>query len=108
MCIRDRCHEVGAQPETVVFNQFNEFGNALGHYTCTGTALASIIRSAQQSNPELTLFGFTSATGSAGTISAGDFLKEEFRGAKICAVEAMECPTPVSYTHLTLPTIYSV
>ena len=35
---------------------------------------------------------FTSATGSAGTIAAGDRLKEQF-GTKIVAVEALECPT---------------
>jgi len=41
---------------------------------------------------ELSLAAFTSATGSAGTIAAGDRLKEEY-GAKIVAVEALECPT---------------
>ncbi len=38
------------------------------------------------------LAAFTSATGSAGTIAAGDRLKEEY-GTKIVAVEALECPT---------------
>ena len=33
-----------------------------------------------------------SATGSAGTIAAGDYLKEHF-GSLIVAVEALECPT---------------
>ena len=38
------------------------------------------------------LAAFTSATGSAGTIGAGDRLKDDY-GAKIVAVEALECPT---------------
>ena len=41
---------------------------------------------------DLNLAAFTSATGSAGTIAAGDRLKEEY-GTKIVAVEALECPT---------------
>ena len=38
------------------------------------------------------LRAFVSATGSAGTLGAGDYLKERF-GARIVAVEALECPT---------------
>ena len=38
------------------------------------------------------LAAFVSATGSAGTIAAGDRLKDEY-GTKIVAVEALECPT---------------
>ena len=40
----------------------------------------------------LRLAAFVSATGSAGTIAAGDRLKDEY-GTKIVAVEALECPT---------------
>ena len=42
--------------------------------------------------PALRLRAFVSATGSAGTIGAGDYLKEHL-GAAIVAVEALECPT---------------
>ena len=35
---------------------------------------------------------YVSATGSAGTLAAGDLLKEQ-TGARIAAVEALECPT---------------
>ena len=48
--------------------------------------------SSQQQGRDLNLAAFTSATGSAGTIAAGDRLKEEY-GTKIVAVEALECPT---------------
>lgn len=37
--------------------------------------------------------GFASATGSAGTIAAGDYLKQKFPGMKIIASEALQCPT---------------
>src|SRR4030095_14197228 len=40
----------------------------------------------------LRLAGFVSASGSAGTLGAGDYLKEE-HGARIAVVEAVECPT---------------
>ena len=45
--------------------------------------------------PGLRLAAFVSATGSAGTIAAGDRLKEDY-GARIVAVEALECPTMLS------------
>jgi cysteine synthase A len=34
-----------------------------------------------------------SATGSAGTIASGDYMKEQFPGSVICASEALQCPT---------------
>ncbi|HNX32844.1 MAG TPA: hypothetical protein PKM35_14615, partial [Holophaga sp.] len=37
--------------------------------------------------------GYVSATGSAGTIGAGDYLKRHFPGAKVVATEALQCPT---------------
>jgi cysteine synthase A len=42
--------------------------------------------------PRLRLAAFVSATGSAGTIGAGDYLKDQ-HGAHIVAAEALECPT---------------
>ena len=46
----------------------------------------------RKGNPEYRLAAFVSATGSAGTIAAGDYLKSR-HGSKIAAVEAIECPT---------------
>ena len=37
--------------------------------------------------------GYVSATGSAGTIGAGDYLREKFPHIKITATEALQCPT---------------
>jgi cysteine synthase A len=76
-----------------VLNQFCEFGNHLGHYEVTGRALGHVFETVRAaSGRDLRLAAFTSATGSAGTIAAGDRLKDEY-GTKIVAVEALECPT---------------
>jgi cysteine synthase A len=85
--IYDRCHELELDPANVIFNQFAEFGNYIAHYFATGAALARLA-DALDVRPH----SFVSATGSAGTIAAGDYLKEHL-GSKIVAVEALECPT---------------
>ena len=91
--IYDKCAELDQDPDTVIFNQFSEFGNHLGHYTLTGARHRARLRVASPAaDPELRLTAFTSATGSAGAIAAGDYLKEQF-GTRIAAVEALECPT---------------
>jgi len=90
--IYDKCAELSADPDNVIFNQFAEFGNHLVHYLCTGGALGAVFESLAEAEPGLRLRAFTSASGSAGTLGAGDYLKERY-GAKIVAVEALECPT---------------
>lgn len=90
--IYDKCAELDRDPQNVIFNQFCEFGNTLAHYTLTGKALGHAFDDFAAASPGMELFAFTSATGSAGTIAAGDRLKET-HGAKIVAVEALECPT---------------
>jgi cysteine synthase len=90
--IYDKCAELSADPASVVFNQFAEFGNHLVHYLCTGGALGAVFESMAQTEPGLRLRAFISASGSAGTLGAGDYLKERY-GCKIVAVEALECPT---------------
>ena len=90
--IYDECKRLEADPEVAVFNQFCEFGNHLAHVTCTGPALERVFLEARQDRPELKLAAFVSATGSAGTIGAGDWLKDR-HGTRIVAVEALECPT---------------
>jgi cysteine synthase A len=90
--IYDECNRLAADPANVIFNQFSEFGNHLAHYFATGAALARVFEEMYRARPDLRLRAFTSATGSAGTIAAGDFLKERY-GSKIVAVEALECPT---------------
>ena len=90
--IYDACNVLAADPGNFVLNQFCEFGNHLAHYEVTGRALAHVFDTVAASRPGLRLAAFTSATGSAGTIAAGDRLKEQY-GTRIVAVEALECPT---------------
>jgi len=90
--IYDACAELERDPANVVFNQFCEFGNYLAHYACTGAALARVAETLARRRPELRPFAFVSATGSAGTLAAGDSLKHEL-GTRTVAVEALECPT---------------
>ncbi len=93
--IYDACNELEKDPQNVILNQFSEFANYLGHYTVTGDALAHVYEHYVASLPSGShpkLRAFTSATGSAGTIAAGDKLKEKY-GTMIVACEALECPT---------------
>jgi len=90
--IYDRCKELAQDPQNVILNQFSEFGNYLVHYLATGAALERVFESLCEREPELRLRAFVSATGSAGTIAAGDYLKERF-GSLTVAAEALECPT---------------
>jgi len=90
--IYDKCAELARDERNVIINQFSEFANYLIHYYCTGAAFDRVFAQVKSDNPNRRLAAFVSATGSAGTIAAGDYLK--FRhGTKIAAAEAVECPT---------------
>lgn len=90
--IFDKCWELRASGEDLmIFNQFDEFGNALWHYEVTGSAMLKVLE--QVLGPQDTFRGMASATGSAGTIASGDRLKEAFPASKIAASEALQCPT---------------
>jgi len=90
--IFDKCNELSLFGEDlVIFNQFDEFGNYLWHYSVTGPAMAEALEAAM--GPDDTFRGVTLTTGSAGTIAAGDYLKQMYPTSKIAAGEAVQCPT---------------
>ncbi len=91
--IFDKCHELSRDrgDDIAIFNQFEEFGNYLWHYEVTGNAVQRALERTLGARGQLR--GFVSSTGSAGTIAAGDFLKERHPGVKIVAAEALQCPT---------------
>jgi cysteine synthase len=89
--IYDACHELAQDPDNVILNQFSEFGNYIIHRAVTGPALARIFE-AVNVDGALNARGYISASGSGGTLAAGDHLKQTF-GTDICVVEAVECPT---------------
>jgi len=90
--IYDTCAALDRDPANIIFNQFCEFGNYVIHRTCTGAALEKVYRAVSAGQRGSRLAAFVSASGSAGTLAAGDHLKAAL-GARIAAVEALECPT---------------
>ena len=74
-----------------IFNQFEEFGNCIWHYAETGSIVQEVFD--QVKRPNSRLAGYISATGSAGTIAAGDYLRTIAPHIKVVATEAMQCPT---------------
>jgi cysteine synthase A len=90
--IFDKCWELRRSgQDLMIFNQFDEFGNYLWHYEITGHAMEEVLQ--QVMGPGDHYRGLASATGSAGTIASGDYLKQLFPDSKIVASEALQCPT---------------
>ena len=77
--------------DVVIFNQFEEMGNCIWHYQVTGNAIAEVFESIKGEGDRLAGACFTS--GSAGTMSAGDLLKEKYPHLKLAVGEALQCPT---------------
>ena len=89
--IFDKTWELKQQKQIMVFNQFEEMGNPLWHYNVTGYALADVFEAAKGPGDRFAGACFTS--GSAGTMSAGDYLKERYPQLKLAVGEALQCPT---------------
>ncbi len=90
--IYDKCHELEAESdEYLIFNQFDQFGNAVWHYEITGYTIEKLFNELKEGKQRLT--AFVSATGSAGTIAAGDYLRKVYPKIKVLASEALQCPT---------------
>ena len=90
--IFDKCWELrNSGEDLMIFNQFDEFGNYLWHYEVTGHAMEEVLQEVM--GPADSYRGMISATGSAGTIASGDYMKQLFPSSKIVASEALQCPT---------------
>jgi cysteine synthase len=90
--IFDKCWELrNSGEDLMIFNQFDEFGNYLWHYDITGHAMEELVK--QIAGPKDEYRGMVSATGSAGTIASGDYMKQRFPASFIGASEALQCPT---------------
>ncbi len=92
--IFDKTWELKQDPSMMIFNQFEEMGNPLWHYNITGYALADLFEAVKR--PGDTLAGACFTSGSAGTMSAGDLLKERYPRMKLAVGEALQCPTIVN------------
>ena len=89
--IYDTCAALARDPTNDIINQFSEFANYVVHRYCTGRAMDKLFAHVAQGKPAR-LAAFISSTGSAGTLAAGDYLKEK-HGTRIVPVEPVECPT---------------
>ena len=90
--IYDKVWEIRrTRPEAVIFNQFDEFGNPAWHYNTTGPALEEVYNTLKTETSELS--AYVSATGSAGTIAGGDYLRTIHPQVNVVASEALQCPT---------------
>ena len=89
--IYDACHILAKDEQNLILNQFSEYGNYIVHRAVTGPALERIFR-AHNEDCSKTARAFVCASGSAGTLAAGDYLKGSL-GTHTCVVEALECPT---------------
>jgi len=77
--------------EVVILNQFDEIGNAVWHYACTGRAMEEVYH--REARPGDRLSGIFLTQGSAGTLGSADYLREKFPRIKVAAGEALQCPT---------------
>ncbi len=93
--IYDKCWELRrSDPNVRILNQFEVFGNYRFHYYVTGNTiveLAGILQQQGVGNGQIA--AYCSAMGSAGTIAAGDRLKQVWPDHKIVGLEPIQCPT---------------
>jgi cysteine synthase A len=93
--IYDKTHELRASdPNIRILNQFEVMGNYRFHYHVTGNTLVELAAELKQHGiGRGVINAFCSAMGSAGTIAAGDRLKQAFPGHLIVGLEPIQCPT---------------
>ena len=95
--IFDKVHELKAtRDDVMIFNQFEEMGNYLWHYSVTGAAIAEAFESLRGSGGQNSALNFAGAcftSGSGGTLASGDFLKQKYPRSRLAVGEALQCPT---------------
>ncbi len=90
--IFDKCWELRKTGEDLrIFNQFDEMGNPLWHYSVTGHAIESLLQEYLTGGRQLA--GYVSSSGSGGTLGAGYYLKQKYPRSKVVVAEALQCPT---------------
>jgi cysteine synthase len=85
--IFDEVKRLRANPENRILEQFSELGNYRVHYEVTGNSALDLAGKLGGR-----VAAFVSAMGSAGTIAAGERLREA-HGAAIVGLEPIQCPT---------------
>jgi cysteine synthase A len=93
--IYDKCWELRrADPNIRILNQFEVMGNYRFHYHVTGNTIVELIGElVAQGVGKGHAAAYVSAMGSAGTIAAGDRLKQVWPDHLIVGLEPIQCPT---------------
>lgn len=93
--IYDETHRLRASdPNIRILNQFEVMGNYRFHYHVTGNTVAELADVLSHDGVGAgKISAFVSAMGSAGTIAAGDRLKQIWPDCKIVGLEPIQCPT---------------
>ncbi len=92
--IYDETHRLRQDPKVRILNQFEVMGNYRFHYHVTGGTIVELAKElAAQGIGDGTIAAYCSAMGSAGTIAAGDRLKQAWPDHKIVGLEPIQCPT---------------
>ena len=93
--IFDKTNELReSRSDVMIFNQFDEMGNYLWHYEVTGNAISEAFLELDKKNREnLNFAGICLMSGSAGSLAAGDHLKQLYPRSRVAVGEALQCPT---------------
>lgn len=94
--IYDKCAELKRKdPERIrILNQFEVFGNYRFHYFVTGNTILELLAELKEKGiGKGRCSAFVSAMGSAGTIAAGDRLKQVSPDTLTVGLEPVQCPT---------------
>lgn len=92
--IYDKTWELKQNPDIRILNQFEVMGNYRFHYHVTGNTIVELAAELQDrgvGNGHIS--AYCSSMGSAGTIAAGDRIKQAFPEHKIVGLEPTLCPT---------------
>ncbi len=92
--IYDKTWELRRDPNIRILNQFEVMGNYRFHYHVTGNTIVELAAELKaQGIGDGSIAAYCSAMGSAGTIAAGDRVKQVFPDHKIVGLEPIQCPT---------------
>ncbi len=92
--IYDKTWELRRDPEIRILNQFEVMGNYRFHYHVTGNTIVELAAELKARGiGGGRIAAYCSAMGSAGTIAAGDRVKQAFPEHKIVGLEPVQCPT---------------
>jgi len=93
--IYDKTWELRRSSQEIrILNQFEVMGNYRFHYHVTGNTIVELAADLKrQGIGDGTIAAYCSAMGSAGTIAAGDRLKQVWPEHKIVGLEPIQCPT---------------